>query len=229
MIKEGNKLENRFMDYGIMQSKILKPKVIIPFGSNLFHSDNPNSVMNKAVATPIDFVNYARKKNRFLSKNYKTMLSGSYVFKINGHIHSHYEQINKKEFNSKLKKFINLYKKNRKKNISKPLVIKNSYLKNIENNLKRNKKKINHKIIISPIDKSGYKILINLNNNKVNLLRDVNLPDNSHYFKIETNEFNQWLKGSLTFEEILGTRRFKYIRKPNVYNIKVMQIYTNYL
>ena len=62
MVKEGNRLENQFMDYGIMQSKILKPKIIIPFGSNLFHSDNPNSYMNKAVATPVDFVNYAKKK-----------------------------------------------------------------------------------------------------------------------------------------------------------------------
>ena len=49
------------MNYGIQQAKILKPKVIIPFGSNLFHLDDPKSAMNKGVATPIDFVNYAKK------------------------------------------------------------------------------------------------------------------------------------------------------------------------
>ena len=75
---EGNRIENLFMDYGIKQSKILEPKIVIPFGSNLFHIDNPKSEMNKAVATPVDFVNYAQKKHPNFSKNYKTMLSGSY-------------------------------------------------------------------------------------------------------------------------------------------------------
>ena len=49
------------MNYGINQAKILKPKIIIPFGSNLFHLDNPKCAMNRGVATPIDFVNYAKK------------------------------------------------------------------------------------------------------------------------------------------------------------------------
>ena len=37
---EGKRIENLFMDYGIQQSKILKPHIVIPFGSNLFHIDN---------------------------------------------------------------------------------------------------------------------------------------------------------------------------------------------
>ena len=37
------------------------PDLIIPFGSNLFHLDNPKCPMNKGVATPVDFVNYAKK------------------------------------------------------------------------------------------------------------------------------------------------------------------------
>ena len=62
MLAEGRRLENLFMNYGIKQSKILKPKIVIPFGSNLFHIDNPKCDMNKAVATPVDFVKYAQKK-----------------------------------------------------------------------------------------------------------------------------------------------------------------------
>ena len=147
--KEGNRLENQFMDYGIAQSKILKPKVIIPFGSNLFHSDDPNSLMNKAVATPIDFVNYAKKKDKLMSKNYKTILSDSYCIKINGKIFSYYENISVNKFNNELKKFI--YKKIKINNDSKkiePIDVKKKHLSYIRNKLATYKNKINHKIII---------------------------------------------------------------------------------
>ena len=98
---EAKRLENLFMDYGIQQSKILKPNVIIPFGSNLFHIDNPNSEMNKGVATPSDFVNYAKYKHKSSNKNYKTMLSGSYCLKKGDKITITYENILQKEFNNK--------------------------------------------------------------------------------------------------------------------------------
>ena len=37
--------------------------------------------MNKAVATPVDFVNHKKKKKR-IKNNYKTMLSGSFCLKV---------------------------------------------------------------------------------------------------------------------------------------------------
>ena len=41
---ESTRIENLFMDYGIQQSKILKSKIVIPFGSNLFHLDEINLI-----------------------------------------------------------------------------------------------------------------------------------------------------------------------------------------
>ena len=229
MTQEGNRLENQFMDYGIMQTKILKPKIVIPFGSNLFHSDNPNSNMNKAVATPVDFVNYAQKKHKKCSKNYKTMLSGSFCLKINNKIVPYYENISANKFNNELKKFINRIKKARKSFFNKKLNIKSKHLQFIQRKIKKNKDKIQHKILIDSKKSKNDKILINLLNNNVTIYKNKYLPDNCHYFKVENNEFSKWLNGKLTFEEVLGTRRFRYIRKPNVYSVKIMQIYTNYL
>jgi hypothetical protein len=65
--------------------------------------------------------------------------------------------------------------------------------------------------------------------NRTNNIYQNELPNNCHYFKVQVNQFNKWLTGKLTFEEVLGTRRFRYIRKPNIYSVKIMQIYTNYL
>ena len=113
---EATRVENLFMDYGIQQSKILKPKIIIPFGSNLFHIDNPKCEMNKGVATPSDFVNYAKKNDKSFYKNYKTMLSGSFLFKKNNKIILSYENVSQKKFNLELIKFTNKKKEISQKN-----------------------------------------------------------------------------------------------------------------
>ena len=46
---------------------------------------------------------------------------------------------------------------------------------------------------------------------------------------VQDNEFKQWLSKKISFEEVLGTRRFTYERYPNTYNVKINSIYTNFL
>jgi L-ascorbate metabolism protein UlaG (beta-lactamase superfamily) len=230
MLQEGRRLENLFMNYGIKQSKILKPSVVIPFGSNLFHIDDPKSDMNKAVATPVDFVNYAQSKNKRAKNIYKTILSGDYCLKINNKIKCKYQNIQKKEFNDKLIKFT-LSKKKIIKNINDIKIVEfnNTIKKNIQRKIKKNPNKLDHNLVISSKSKQNKKIIINLKNDKVSYLIDNKLPFNSHYFILEDNEFNLWVKNKISFEEVLGTRRFRYERYPNVYQVKINQIYTNYL
>jgi hypothetical protein len=48
-------------------------------------------------------------------------------------------------------------------------------------------------------------------------------------FQVNDVEFKKWLKGEMTFEQVLGTRRFKYSREPNVYNLAVMEFFSLYL
>ena len=227
---EGKRIESLFMDHGIQQSRILKPNIVIPFGSNLFHIDNPKSDMNKAVATPVDFVNYAKRKHKTLAKNYKTMLSGSYCLKISNKLKINFENINKLLFNKELVKFTNKKKKlqNKKKNL-KNTNIDQKKLNLIKKKIKKNKNKINHNIVISPKSKKNNKIVINLKYDKVSLIKQHKIPENCHYFIVEDNEFNLWLNNKITFEEVLGTRRFRYYRNPNIYRVEIIQIYTNFL
>jgi len=127
-----------------------------------------------------------------------------------------------------MRKFIKKIKNNKKKLITKPINITNKHLSIIKKKLTSIKDKIDHKVLIEAKN-SNNKILINILNNDVSIYKNKVLPDNCHYFKLDNNEYNMWLERKLTFEEVLGTRRFKYIRKPNIYNVKIMQIYTNYL
>ena len=73
------------------------------------------------------------------------------------------------------------------------------------------------------------KIIINLKNDSVSYKIMKQIPINYHYFIVEDNEFNLWLNNNITFEEVLGTRRFRYNRNPNIYRVEINQIYTNFL
>ena len=227
---EATRIENLFMNYGIQQSRILKPKIIIPFGSNLFHLDNPKCEMNRGVATPSDFVNYAKKKDKSFYKNYKTMLSGSFLLKKDNKIKLSYEEISQKKFNNELIKFTNKKKKLAKKNKKIKIInINKNKLSVICKKIKKNKNKVNHNIVVSPKSKKDTKIIINLRNDTVIQVKQTKIPEKCHYFIVEDNEFNLWLNNKITFEEVLGTRRFRYNRNPNIYRVEINQIYTNFL
>ena len=228
--KEAKRLESQFMDYGIKQAKILKPDLIIPFGSNLFHLDNPKCPMNKGVSTPVDFVNYAKKFHHSLRNNYKTMLSGAYCLKEDKNLSCHFEKISSKKFNKSLENFtLKKIKLIDHKKIIRKIKIKKLDLRFIKNKISKNKIKINHKILVSNESQKDNKVCIDIKNNNVFLYNKDKLPLNSHYFIVQDNEFNQWIKKKITFEEVLGTRRFTYERYPNTYNVKVNSIYTNFL
>ena len=142
----------------------------------------------------------------------------------------HYEKISSKKFNKSLENFT--FKKikliNHKK-IEKKIKIKNFYLKSIKNKISKNKIKINHKILVSNESQKNNKVCVDIRNNNVYLYNEDKLPINSHYFIVQDDEFNQWIKNKITFEEVLGTRRFTYERYPNTYNVQVNSIYTNFL
>jgi hypothetical protein len=48
-------------------------------------------------------------------------------------------------------------------------------------------------------------------------------------FTFEPMIYRQWLKGEITFEEAVGSRRFRCQREPNAYNLKVFEFMNNYL
>ena len=186
--------------------------------------------MNKGVATPVDFVNYAKIKHKHQSDKYKTMLSGSFCLKKNDKISLYYEKISQKRFDKELVKFTNKKKQLSKKvkTIKKVPITKNK-LEFIRNKIKLNSNKIDHNIVISKKSNSKEKIIINLKTNNVICRYQTTIPENCHYFIVQDNEFNLWLNNKITFEEVLGTRRFRYNRNPNIYRVEINQIYTNFL
>ena len=140
------------------------------------------------------------------------------------------KKISSKKFNDQLEDFT--YKKikilNHKK-INQKIKINEYHLKSIKKKISKNKLKLDHKILISNESQKQDKICINIKNNNVSLYTNQKIPLNSHYFMVQDNEFKLWLSKKISFEEVLGTRRFTYERYPNTYNVKINSIYNNFL
>ena len=133
-----------------------------------------------------------------------------------------YENVSRNTFDNELVKFTNKKKKLQTKNkFLKKILINKNNLYAIKKKIKKNKNKINHNIVISSESNKANKIIINLKYNNVRLITQNNIPKNCHYFIIQDKEFDLWIKNKITFEEVLGTRRFRYERYPNRYDVKV--------
>lgn len=228
--KEGKRLIEKFINLGLTQSKILNPKLFIPFGANLVYADDFNSTMNKAVVSPIDFVNYAKKKDPKNKDKYLKMFSGGYILKKNNKLIAKYEKVSKKSFDQSLKKFLQKctsnadFRKKIKINLN-----KTDDFSWIENKVKKNPNKIDYKLVLEDENNNSAKILIDLKNDKVSKITNLKNLDKFHYFKLNSFIFNEWLEQKITFEEVIGTRRFRLQRVPNVYRVDINEIYLNYL
>ena len=139
------------------------------------------------------------------------MLSGSYCLKKGEKINCYFEKISTQKFNKKLENFtLKKIKLINHKKLKKEIRINNSHLKFIKSKISKNKTKIDHKILVSNESQQNNKVCIDIKNNNVYLYNKKELPYNCHYFTVQDNEFNKWINKKITFEEVLGTRRFTY-------------------
>jgi L-ascorbate metabolism protein UlaG (beta-lactamase superfamily) len=78
---EAGRLMEQYLEKGVEQAEILDAQVVIPFGSNLVYYDDADSVMNRAVLSPLDFVAYARSRPATHPERYLPMFAGDLVMK----------------------------------------------------------------------------------------------------------------------------------------------------
>ncbi len=64
------------MRIGLSMAKIFEASLIIPRAGNLVFFDNTNSILNREIASPFDFVDYARSNNTLIGEKTLPLLSG---------------------------------------------------------------------------------------------------------------------------------------------------------
>ena len=102
------------------------------------------------------------------------------------------------------------------------VVLEPFMIEEIRDRVKRAQKKVfNHELIINGL-------VIDLETLEVKVrFHDDDKPCTR--FDFDKEVFQDWAVGHITFEQAIGTRRFKCLRTPNEYNLQVFEFMNNYL
>lgn len=178
----------------------LRPKMVIPFGNNLFYSDAQDHFLNRSLAKPEDFY-----KEHSIS-------TGDFVVKINDNCSEVFHD-DPPRYPFEAKKFP---------------AIEAGFTEITKERVALLKSKLGkakpigepHLLIVNDL-------AIDLNKPDLTVVFDPKVP--STEFKFNERELIQWLDGEITFEQAIGTRRFQCYRTPEQYNLKVFEFMNNYL
>ena len=223
-ISEGIRLSAKSMKIGAQIATALQPKKVIPFAANMVYYDPKNSI-NSEIANTFDFSAYCKKNYKFLSKKIVNLFPGDYILNKSDRDTSILKKNNKKIFFKKLNKFLNNMGKNfnneyRDLKFEGMKQLINNYNKNY---FKKKSKELNRSLnIIIDNDKEN---LIQIDTIKKKLIIKKRIKNkyekNVYQFKFENKPLVEWLKGKVSFEDILNSQRFQLKRNPEEFNKKL--------
>ena len=226
---EASRLINKYLDLGIEQAHALGAELVIPFGANLVYHDDVDSVMNRSVLSPIEFVEYARRNDSRNADRYKAMFAGDFVLKPKGQkMEVTWVELDKATFRRDLQTAL----RSRKAETAEPVEVDVALASNLTwltEKLKRsNAKPVDHQIRVESTGSDGLMIEIDLSKQSAERVSEWHAQGTGyHHFKVEPLALQAWLEKRITFEEIIGTRRFRIERVPNEYNLPVLELINN--
>lgn len=211
--RETARLNQQSIDQALMFCNHLKPRAVIPFGSSLFYYGGASNIINKSLTTPFDFQ----------YETAKYMFAGDFILS-NGRV----------KYNTLTKYYQNMLKESLGDKEESPLEL------NFEVNSK-DLDFITKKVQASGKEVAGHKLIINdvvidLGTKEVRFIPNLDQEleaesERASYtrFLFDRPVFEQLIKGEISFDGALGTRRFECIRSPNVYRLEVFEWFNNYL
>lgn len=222
---EGDRLVNMYMDDCLNSIRILKPKLMIPFGANLLLDDGDAfSEINLAVKTPIEFLEYAVQTSPEVSDTVKPMLAGDYCGQLGREL---LISISQQFDGSSYRALANAYLQRRpvkKIDSSWQPIDKQSFMSNLNHRVHRITENLEN-IIQIELNYLGerLRVEIDFSNHSARWVNDFSGDKGFHQFKLDPIASGYWLNGG-RFEEVIGMRRFTLRRQPNVYNKDVLRL-----
>lgn len=225
--RESARLVEMYMNHCIDSAKLLNPQVVIPFGANLLLDDgNAFSDINMSVKTPLEFCDYVNNHFSDMQGVISAMHAGDYCCKLNGLIVS---EIDGRFSKDSYRKNANDFLRSRAqipKNLNFETVNIDKFLDNLNEKLKSSDISLSQ-IIRVELEYLNESIFIEIDCNKLQAQRVSRFTtvDNYHHFKLDHVASGHWLNGK-RFEEIIGMRRFKLKRVPNIYSKELIRMAT---
>ena len=221
---EGKRLAFKNMTIGAQISNFLKPDVIVPFAANMVYYDS-KSVINYECANTFDFSDFCKKNYKNLYTKVLNLFPGDFVIKNNNTNLINSKNLSRSAFFKKLKNFLDQRTKIFNNEYKKFILDKNcEYIDCYNQKLKKVKKiNLDREIYITTKNPNSKMIKIETSNRNIKIVDKFKKKKNSYIFYFEPKPLISWLKGNVSFEDILNSQRFTVDRfpeefKPNVWN-----------
>jgi hypothetical protein len=213
-----------------MRRKILKPKIVIPFGANLMLDDGDAfSDINHAVKTPLEFSDYVKNNFPELQHIITAMHAGDFCYEVNGLMKT---AIDENLVSVSYREVANEFLKSRAK-LPRALIFEevnlDIFLESLNVKLKNSAISTNQ-IIRLELNYCNKVILIEIDClcKIATLVSSYTSNTNYHHFKLDSIASGHWLNGK-RFEEIIGMRRFRLKRVPNIYSKDLIRLVSTVL
>jgi len=222
---EGDRLVNMYMDDCLNSIRILKPKLMIPFGANLLLDDgDAYSDINLAVKTPIEFLEYAAQTSPDVADAVKPMLAGDFCGPLGSEIHV---TINQQFDGRSYRALANAYLQGRpaKQNDSSwEPIDKQAFMSKLNHKMSRISDRLEN-IIWVELNYLGERLRVEIDCLTLSARWVDEFSGNMayHQFKLDPIASGCWLNGG-RFEEVIGMRRFTLRRQPNIYCKDVLRL-----
>jgi L-ascorbate metabolism protein UlaG (beta-lactamase superfamily) len=223
-IRETTELIEFYMEHCIASAGILRAKVVIPFGANLvLDNGDATSKMNLAVKTPLEFLEYAIEKNPDLEQVIQPLNAGDHVVSVAKGIQLHREIVEScEQYRVRMSQFL-INRINGHDGIPEDAISIEKFTNDLSLRINALESKINFEIWIELNFDSGTQyLLINPAMKIVNIKPELESRNPFYCFKLSPSASRLWVSG-VSFEAIIGTRRFELLRKPDKYEPEVLK------
>ncbi len=225
--QEARRLMDHYLDIGIEQAEALDAEVVMPFGANLIYYDDVDSVMNRAVLSPLDLVAYAQARPARNADRYKPMFAGDYVLKApGGPLRVTYRRRAMADYKAEMQAFLDSIKSvHAQPDLDALVPSLASDLSWLESRLRQlSPGPYEHTIRIEGPGPQPIKIEIDLNSQTARLTPDWRSTAPYHHFRVEPDALLSWLRQEVTLEGLIGMRRFRVERVPERYDPKILAV-----
>jgi L-ascorbate metabolism protein UlaG (beta-lactamase superfamily) len=222
---EGERLVNHYMDDCLNSIRILRPKLMIPFGANLLLDDgNAYSDINLAVKTPIDFCEYATKTAPDVADVIKPMLAGDYCGPLDEELSISIDhQFDGGSYRALAHAFLKSRPAKQNDTSWQP-IDKEDFIANLNDKVSRISECVENVIRVE-LEYLEEHLLIEIDclHLSARWVTEFSGETGYHHFKLDPVASGYWLNGG-RFEEVIGMRRFTLRREPNIYSKKVLRL-----
>lgn len=227
---EANRLIKMYMDYCVNATKLLNAKITIPFGANLVLDDgNGYSPINMAVKTPFEFKDYVEKEFPGIAPRISASVAGDYF----GLVGNELKPFQNSNFSSRtyreamaihLKEHPNAMEAVPWRDVDKSDFVQQLNVKVKSGNF------LSDEMIRFELNgpKEKLKLQINLVESTAQWVDSFSPSAQYHHLVLDEVASNAWLNGC-RFEEIIGMRRFRLTREPNIYAPTIMRFLSTVL